>query len=1111
MRVQVLGDLEVAVGDQAADLGGLKPRTLLALLVAADGRAVSVEYLINQIWGDAPPARVETSLQSYVARLRRALDPGRSAERLRTHAGGYSLDVTAAEVDARRFTDLVRRARGNGNAEPLLTEALGLWKGAAYAGVGGPALAAEATRLEELRMAATEQLWEARIGQGRHAEAVPELEQLVRLHPLREGMWALLGRALYRSARQGDALAALRRAREHLAEELGVDPGPELRRLEELILRQDPALDAAAPALDAAPVRGGSAPPPVPAAEPAAAPAPAPTPSPAAGAPGPRLFGRDDALAAADHVLRDAAGGRGGIVLVTGEAGIGKTRLTEALAARAGALGFRCGRGGWEAEACPALWGWSEATRQVLGRPGLLDPPSADVVDASAASFRQAAALADALRDGPPTMLVLDDVHWADTESLRLLRRVAAQLPALPVVLVVALRSAPAEIGPAVVDALAALARTGPVRVDLAGLDAAAITAWVEAYADLRVPPEVAAELAARTDGNPFYVTELVRLLVRDGGLTSLDAGAWRVVPDGVRDVVRERLARLPESSALVLGTAAVAGRSFDLLVVAHAAGAEREQVAEAVESALMLGLVDELEPGRFRFSHALVRDAIYHGLPAPTRARAHAEVAVALEQRYAGEVGAHVAELAEHYRLAGPLHARSAWVFARRAGLAAAAGSAHDEAYRLLAEAAELQDLDPHVTAAEREPVLLGQAAALIRLGRPIEAWQPVARAARAALDRGDAVGAARAMLTITTGTWGWRNAGDWDDAAVALWEDVLARLPEDRADLRALVRVSLAVELLYRPGSAGRTTALADEAVQAVRRSGARDTVRFQVLRLAVQALIRPDLLHHRTPILDELLTLAVDLGDVSGLAGALTTRASDRTELGRLAEADADLVRAEEHARRHQLPGDLMVAGWCRATWRQLTGDLAGAEADIADLEAFQATLAMAGMGIALVQLSLLRWVQGRLGELVATLEGAARHFPLFRELLGLALVEAGRADEARRVLGPWPDQPPLPWNYLWSTFVVFRSYTWMGLGDAAAVADLRAQLAPYSGRFAGTLPVGVAGAVDLTLGELAAADGDPAAARAHLSAARRTHAELGLPVWLARTDAALDRLG
>jgi DNA-binding SARP family transcriptional activator/CheY-like chemotaxis protein len=591
-----------------ADLGGPKPRTLFALLVAAQGRPVPVEHLIDQIWGDDPPPRVETSLQSYVARLRRALEPDRAArgpaERIRTHAGGYSLEVAAEDVDAREFARLVgdgraRLAAAPADAERLLGQALGLWRGAAYAGVAGSAVAAEAARLDELRMAAIEDLWDLRVRQGRRTDAVAELEQLARLHPLRERLWALLARALYGAGRQADALAALRRVREHLADELGVDPGPELRRVEELVLRQDPSLDVGPEPGRAEPVV-------------------AVHDSRPSG-----LYGRDDALDAVDGVLRDALQGRGRTVILSGVAGIGKTRFTEAIRTRAEALGFHCGRGGWEPDACPPLWAWSVATRQLTGGVDVLAP--AEVVDAASASFRQAEALVAALRTGPPAVLILDDVHCADTDSLRLLRRVATQVPDLPVVLVLAMRSTAAELNNApLVDALAAIARLDPLRLDLDGLDAAAIATWVAEHAGRQVPEDVVAELVSRTDGNPFYVTELVRLLVREGALGSLDARAWRAVPSGVRDVVRQRLTQLPATSAAVIGTAAVVGRSFDILVVSRAAEAPPERVDEAVESALMLGLIDELEPGRYQFTHCLVRDAVYEGLPAPTRARTH-------------------------------------------------------------------------------------------------------------------------------------------------------------------------------------------------------------------------------------------------------------------------------------------------------------------------------------------------------------------------------------------------------------------------------------------------------------------------------------------------------
>ncbi len=243
MLVRVLGGVEVEVGGVPADLGGPKPRVLVGLLVAAGGRPVPVEQLIDQIWGEEPPARVEASLQSYVARLRRVLEPGRGAgepaRRLRTHPAGYSLDLDKDAVDANRFVTLVREARALSGDDPvradvIFEEALGLWRGEAYAGCDAPSLHAEATRLEELRLGAVADLWTLRLGAGADAEAVAELEHLVGRIPLQERLWGLLALALYRQGRQGDALATLRRVREHLADELGVDPGPDLNSMSNL-------------------------------------------------------------------------------------------------------------------------------------------------------------------------------------------------------------------------------------------------------------------------------------------------------------------------------------------------------------------------------------------------------------------------------------------------------------------------------------------------------------------------------------------------------------------------------------------------------------------------------------------------------------------------------------------------------------------------------------------------------------------------------------------------------------------------------------------------------------------------------------------------------------
>lgn len=1119
VQVRVLGDLEVVVDDGPVDLGGPKPRALLALLVAADGHPVPVERLVDQMWGEDPPARVEASMQSYVARLRRVLEPGRDprspARVLRTHAGGYSLDTAEADLDARRFTELLRHARATARrdtatAVETLTEALSLWRGEAYAGSSGSVLAAEATRLEELRLGAIADLWELRLRDGNHPESVAALEQLVGTHPLQERFWALLALALYRSARQGDALAALRRARQHLDEELGVEPGPGLRDLEQAVLRQDPSLDPppthASVDTDGRPA--GIRPDRL---ETEREPHRAPDRTPES----PSLPGREDALRVIDSAVDDALGGRGRVVVVSGEAGIGKSRLAEVAAERARGRGLRTGRGGWDMEVAPALSGWRRALGQLLG-------PSADVFatgvatvggngarDAVSVTFELADTVADTLRDGSPALVVLDDVQWGDTESLRLLRRLGAELADLPVVLVVTVRTPLAQPDETVGETLAALARLDPVRIDLTGLDAAAVTQWLTSQSGRDLGEQVAHDLVQRTTGNPFHLGELLRLIVAEGSLGDFSAPAWRAVPSGVRDVVRQRVRALPDDAADLLGTAAVVGRTFDVAVLESVSG-DADAVVGALESAQMMGLVDGEGPGRFRFTHAIVRDAIYESVATSVRSRLHAEVAASLEDVNAGRVDAHAAELAEHYRLAGPAYVRSAWVMARHAGVAAAEAAAYDEALRLAELTVALQDRDSTVEATDREQALMALAVALTRVARPVDSWEPAARAARSAMARGDAVTAAEALLTVTGSlVWGWRANPEWDDDSIALWGEVLAAQDPGATLTRARLSAALAYEHLYRPGSAGVGTRLADEAVAAVRRSGVHGMERLSVLRLAQAALLRPDLLHHRVAIGDEIVDLALRLGHPQALASALAARAQDRGELGRLDLAWSDVVRSRELAERHHLSQNAMVARWCTVVRQQLDGDWEAAEEQITQNDAFESTMAISGYGLSLCQLSTLRDRQGRLAELEPTLRPLRAH-PGLAELHALAMVRQGRLAELRTLLGAWSEQREITFDYLWLLLMAVRSEVWCALGDREAAADLYDRLRPYADRLAISVPVAFHGSVPLSLGRLARTLGRTDLARSHLERAHEVHGRLGLTAWVAVTDEELATL-
>ncbi|HET6966797.1 MAG TPA: hypothetical protein VFI44_00905, partial [Ornithinibacter sp.] len=335
---------------------------------------------------------------------------------------------------------------------------------------------------------------------------------------------------------------------------------------------------------------------------------------------------------------------------------------------------------------------------------------------------------------------------------------------------------------------------------------------------------------------------------------------------------------------------------------------------------------------------------------------------------------------------------------------------------------------------------------------------------------------------------------------------------LPAEREATRAQLQAAIGVELLYAPGGDARATALADTAVATVRRCRPPASQRLAVLRLAVHGLHRPDLLHHRVALYDELVETADALGDASALTTALTGRASDRVELGRLPEARADLARADALARRHRLPQNLVITGWSLATLHQMDGDAVGAQALIAQTEALDATLSMAGRGIPLYKRAVLRLLEGRLPELEPQLGAAAAQIELFRDVHALSLLEAGREPDVRGLLGSWAEQPRVPRDYLWVLFTVVRARLWARLRDPDAVADLRAALTPYADRLAvGSAAVAFLGSVELALAELAAAADEDDAAATHLARARRVHEDLGLDVWVRLTDELGDRLG
>jgi Bacterial transcriptional activator domain/AAA ATPase domain len=943
-------------------------------------------------------------------------------------------------VDAWSFENEVHQAAGLDDPAAVhsrLSPALASWRGLAFQEFGGlPWADLEASRLDELRLTAIEMRADAALRLGRAAQMVADLDQLTAEHPLREEAWRLLGLALYQSGRQGDALAALRRARARLAEELGVDPGSALRELESDILAQAAHLSALAPGPQrahavAVPARPGSDRTPIAT---------------------PPFVGRDAELAQALDAAADAAAGRLRVVLVTGDTGAGKTALAGQVSQRAAAEGWaviagRCP----EHEGAPAAWAWAQALRQLAATAApaepqalaalLTDTPEQDG-DAAAARFRLHRAVAGYLEEvsrTAPLLVMLDDLHRADGETLAILADLTADLAAARVLVLATYR--PAEASEQLSGCLAALASREPTRITLRGLDAAAAGELIQATCTRPVDEQTARVIAERTGGNPFFIRETARLLDSEGALA-----ATTEVAAGVREVLQRRIARLPATAQTILRQASVIGTEIDVDVLGDVADTGEHVLLDAIEAGLLTGLVTEPGPGRIRFAHALVHDTLYDGLSRLRRSRLHARAAEAIERHNPGEVAA----LAYHFAEAGTDPIKAAR-YCRLAAAQAEQRFAYHEAARLREQAIACLDRAGDTPARDRLELVLGLVGALAQAGQLTRARSYRQDAVRAALPLNEPVLLARVITALDVPrAWFFREYGATDDELIGTVEQTLARLPPGDQPLRCRLLTTLAFELA--DGDSERGYHASTQAVEMARRLGDPFLLTMALGGRWVQSLsFWHDGLDERLRIGAELLALPGKPVTAEALAHMMLM--AGNCGGADFAAADQHADQAARIADRYDLP-TVAAASIYRATRAALDGDSAAAAELYQQAAAQLGRLGQDGAGLAILGRSSLLIMQDRRAEITSELDGDPRMPALFPELYALGLAAAGRAAgraaDARAVATPLR---PIRRDRRWLFLTGIRGLLVIALDDRERAESAYQALLPFAARPAG----------------------------------------------------------